>query len=77
MALVAHGHLLRILASVYLGLPPSTGAHLELDAGSVCELNVRHDVPDDPALEPHAGGAAGLRSSAGRPSIEVVFLSAQ
>ena len=45
VALVAHGHLLRILASVYLGLPPATGAHLELDAGSVCELNVRHDVP--------------------------------
>ena len=45
VALVAHGHLLRILASVYLGLPPSTGAHLELDAGSVCELDVRHDVP--------------------------------
>jgi probable phosphoglycerate mutase len=45
VAMVAHGHLLRILASVYLGLPPSTGAHLELDAGSVCELNVHHGVP--------------------------------
>lgn len=45
VALVAHAHLLRVLAAVYLGLPPSTGAHLELDAGSVCELNVRHDVP--------------------------------
>ncbi len=45
VALVAHGHLLRILTTVYLGLPPATGAHLELDAGSVCELNVRHDVP--------------------------------
>ena len=45
VALVAHGHLLRVLAAVYLGLPPATGAHLELDAGSVCELNVKHDVP--------------------------------
>lgn len=45
VALVAHGHLLRVLAAVYLGLPPATGAHLELDAGSVCELGVRHDVP--------------------------------
>ncbi len=45
VALVAHGHLLRVLASVYLGLPPRTAAHLELDAGSVCELGVRHDVP--------------------------------
>lgn len=45
VALVAHGHLLRVLAATYLGLAPSAGAHLELDAGSVCELNEHHDVP--------------------------------
>ncbi len=45
VALVAHGHLLRVLATTYLGLPPTAGAHLELDAGSVCELNEHHGVP--------------------------------
>lgn len=45
VALVAHGHLLRVLATTYLGLAPAAGAHLELDAGSVCELNEHHGVP--------------------------------
>ncbi len=45
VALVAHGHLLRVLTTAYLGLPPAAGAHLELDAGSVCELNEHHGVP--------------------------------
>ncbi len=45
VAVVAHGHLLRILACVYLGLPAVNGAHLELDPASVSELGTRHGVP--------------------------------
>ncbi len=45
VVVVAHGHLLRILACVYVGLPAAVGAHLELDPASVSELGTRHSVP--------------------------------
>ena len=45
VAVVAHGHLLRVLAAVWVGLSPSLGAHLELDPGSVSELSEHHGVP--------------------------------
>lgn len=41
--LVAHGHLLRVLAAVYLGLDPRDGRHLRLDAGKVGVLGREHD----------------------------------
>ncbi len=43
--LVAHGHLLRVLASVFLGWPPATGANLLLDAGSISVLEMEKEVP--------------------------------
>lgn len=44
VVLVAHGHLLRILASTWLGQPPRWGAHLLLDAGSVSWLGLERDT---------------------------------
>ena len=45
VAVVAHGHLLRVLAAVYLDLPPVTGAALLLDAGSISILESEKGVP--------------------------------
>lgn len=45
VALVAHGHSLRILASVFLQLSPRFGARLLLDAGSVSKLGFHHGQP--------------------------------
>ena len=45
VVLVAHGHLLRILTTVWLREQPRFGAKLSLDAGSVSELGEHHDVP--------------------------------
>jgi len=45
VAVVAHGHLLRVLAAVWVGLPPAAAAHLELDPSSVSELSEHHGVP--------------------------------
>ena len=44
-ALVAHGHYLRVLATVFLREEPRMGAKLLLDAGSVCVLGWEHGVP--------------------------------
>ncbi|MDQ2758166.1 MAG: histidine phosphatase family protein [Actinomycetota bacterium] len=45
VALVAHGHLLRVLASVHLREEPRMGAKLLLDPGAVCLLGREHGVP--------------------------------
>ncbi len=45
VALVGHGHCLRILAAVYLAQEPHFGAHLQLDAGSVSVLDQEHGIP--------------------------------
>ena len=44
VALVGHGHALRVLASVYLEQDPCFGAQLVLDAGSVSVLGHEHGV---------------------------------
>ena len=43
--LVAHGHVLRILTAVYLGLDPRAGQHLVLDPAGIGVLGHEHDWP--------------------------------
>jgi len=43
VALFAHGHLLRILATRWLGVAPTAAARLALDTASVSHLAVEHE----------------------------------
>jgi len=43
--LVAHGHLLRVLAARWCGLGPEAGALLQLGTAAICVLAFEHDVP--------------------------------
>jgi beta-phosphoglucomutase family hydrolase len=45
VALFAHGHVLRVLAARWIGLPPSGGEHFLLDTGTLCVLGYYRDVP--------------------------------
>lgn len=45
VAVVAHGHLIRILSACWLGLQASAGADLALDPGSVSVLGDEHEHP--------------------------------
>jgi len=45
VALVAHGHVLRVLTARWLGLEPAGGRLFRLDTGTVCTLGFEHDEP--------------------------------
>ena len=55
VALVAHGHLLRILAATFLRQEARFGASLLLDAGAVCVLEHERGVPAIRAWNQTAG----------------------
>jgi broad specificity phosphatase PhoE len=42
--LFAHGHILRILSSCWLGLPPGEGRLFALATGALCTLGYEHDT---------------------------------
>jgi probable phosphoglycerate mutase len=44
VVLVAHGHLLRILAARWIEQPPTHGSRLKLDTASVSRLGFEHDI---------------------------------
>jgi broad specificity phosphatase PhoE len=45
VAVFAHGHVLRVLAARWLGLPPSAGCHFLLDTATLNVLSYYRDVP--------------------------------
>ncbi|MFI6909561.1 histidine phosphatase family protein [Nonomuraea sp. NPDC050394] len=45
VALVAHGHFLRVLAARWLGLPPADGRLFRLDTGTYSKLGFEHAEP--------------------------------
>jgi probable phosphoglycerate mutase len=45
VALFAHGHVLRVLAARWVGLPVQAGQHFMLDTGALCVLGYYRDVP--------------------------------
>jgi broad specificity phosphatase PhoE len=45
VALVAHGHVLRVLTARYLRLEPSAGRLFRLDTGTISSLGTEHDQP--------------------------------
>src|SRR5579875_2456056 len=45
VALVAHGHILRVLGARWIGAPVTGGQWFGLDTAAVCQLSWEHDYP--------------------------------
>ncbi|GGK88968.1 phosphatase [Sphaerisporangium melleum] len=45
VALIAHGHFLRVLTARWLELPPQEGRHFVLDTGTISALGYEHGEP--------------------------------
>jgi broad specificity phosphatase PhoE len=45
VALIAHGHILRILAACWLGIAPANAEHLALSTGSISVLSYEDEFP--------------------------------
>jgi broad specificity phosphatase PhoE len=45
IALFAHGHVLRVLAARWIGLPASGGQHFLLNTGTLSVLGYYHEIP--------------------------------
>ncbi len=65
VALVAHGHLLRVLTARWLGLEPAFGRLFRLDTGTVSTLGTEHGEPVITSWNIPPGGAAGAGSAPG------------
>jgi broad specificity phosphatase PhoE len=44
-ALFAHGHVLRVFAARWIGLPPDGGQHFLLNTGTLCVLGYYGEIP--------------------------------
>jgi probable phosphoglycerate mutase len=73
VALFSHGHLLRVFAARWIGLPAQGGQHFLLDTGTLCVLGYYRDIPavrvwNGPSLvSAPASGAAMSSSSSDAP----------
>src|SRR5262249_41367202 len=56
VAVFAHGHVLRVLAARWIGMPATSGQHFLLDTGTLCILGNYRDVP---AIRTWNGALAG------------------
>ena len=45
VALFAHGHVLRVLAARWIGLPAGAGQHFLLETGTWCVLGYYREIP--------------------------------
>jgi len=45
VAIFSHGHILRVFAARWIGLPPEAGCHFLLNTGTVCVLGHYRDEP--------------------------------
>jgi broad specificity phosphatase PhoE len=77
VALVAHGHVLRVLTARYLRLEPTAGRLFRLDTGTISTLGTEHDepvitswnVPPTALRRPGRGGSRPASSSGRRSSL--------
>ena len=67
VALVAHGHVLRVLTARWLGLPPADGRLFRLDTGTVSTLGTEHDDPVILSWNVPPTGVAGYLAGSGAP----------